>query len=95
MNKGCHKPPKSRIFTPWRRKNSVKSRMEVRRMPASIPRCEVHEMLVKEQNLNGRAAGEKWLSWQSHEECGISVRNSQMKEKFVTVNQGLPKAYGG
>ena len=58
MNKGWHKPSKSRIFTPWRKKNSVNSRMEVRRMPASIPRCEVHEMLVKEQNLNGRAAGE-------------------------------------
>lgn len=33
------------------------SRLEVRRMPASIS-DEVHEMLVKEQNLNGRAAGE-------------------------------------
>lgn len=65
VNSGWHKPPRNRIFTLWRKRNSVDSRMEVRKMPTMIPKCEVHEMSVQEQNPKGRAAGGNGFSWQN------------------------------
>lgn len=40
------------------KENSVDSRMEVRRMLTLIPRSELMEMSVKEQNTNERATRE-------------------------------------
>lgn len=77
------------------KENSENSRLEVRRMPASTLKMRSMRCWVKEQNLNGRAAGENGFLWQSYGRVWNFSEELKWKGKFVTVNQGLPETDDG